>query len=131
MLHLRPGKTLELLERYLYPLLYAWCSANRSFQLLHLHPLTLEDILQQDPREKLDLFPKLGYYFISFRAIETRESRKKSQQRLQKMNEYLEPIVGHGEGTVGEANVYLVVFSEGICCVRTLVPIVHPSLTSG
>lgn len=24
-----------------------------SFQLLHLHPLTLEDILHQDPREKM------------------------------------------------------------------------------
>lgn len=87
---------------------------------MHLHPLTLEDILQQDPREKLDLFPKLGYYFVSFRAIETREDREKSQRHMQKMNEYLEPIVGHGGGAVGETNVYLVVFNEGICCVRPL-----------
>lgn len=81
-----------------------------------MHPLTLEDILQQDPREKLDLFPKLGYYFISFRAIETPEGREKSRRQLQKMNEHLESIPGHREGAVGETNVYLVVFTEGICC---------------
>jgi len=40
------------------------------FQLLHLHPLTLEDVLQQDPREKLDVFENLGYYLIVFRAID-------------------------------------------------------------
>lgn len=39
-------------------------------QLLNLHPLTLEDVLQQDPREKLDVFDKLGYYFVVFRAID-------------------------------------------------------------
>ncbi|KZO95571.1 hypothetical protein CALVIDRAFT_528025 [Calocera viscosa TUFC12733] len=42
-------------------------------KLLHLHPLTLEDILFQDPREKLDLYPRLGYYFVSFSAVPSRE----------------------------------------------------------
>ncbi|KXN90066.1 Magnesium transporter ALR2 [Leucoagaricus sp. SymC.cos] len=93
-----------------------WEDLRAIGKLLHLHPLTLEDILQQDPREKLDLFPKLGYYFISFRAIETRQGREKSQRVLQKMNDHLEPIAGYGEGVVRETNVYLVVFSEGICC---------------
>lgn len=39
-------------------------------QLLALHPLTLEDVLQQDPREKLDLFERLGYYFVVIRALD-------------------------------------------------------------
>jgi magnesium transporter len=38
--------------------------------LLHLHPLTLEDVLQHDPREKIDVFENLGYYLIVFRAID-------------------------------------------------------------
>jgi magnesium transporter len=44
--------------------------ADADKQLLNLHPLTLEDVLQQDPREKLDVFDKLGYYFVVFRAID-------------------------------------------------------------
>lgn len=39
-------------------------------QLLGLHPLTLEDVLQQDPREKMDVFEQLGYHLIVFRAID-------------------------------------------------------------
>lgn len=39
-------------------------------QLLSLHPLTLEDILQQEPREKLEVFDALDYYLISFRALD-------------------------------------------------------------
>jgi len=39
--------------------------------------LTLEDILQQDPREKLDLFPRLWILScLSFRAIETRRGSR-------------------------------------------------------
>jgi magnesium transporter len=85
-----------------------------------LHPLTLEDILQQEPREKFDLFPRLGYYFVSFSAIETREGRENSRQQSERMNEHLEPIAGLREGAIGETYVYLVVFSDGICCVREL-----------
>lgn len=93
-----------------------WEDLRAIGKLLHLHPLTLEDILQQDPREKLDIFPKLGYYFISFRAIESRQVRETSQRQMHKMNDNLEPVVGHTEDAVGEANVYLVVSKEGICC---------------
>ena len=85
-------------------------------QLLHLHPLTLEDILQQDPREKLELFPRLGYYFIVFRAIESRTTRERFQ-REDNTNECAGDNTRHDEGVVGEANVYLVVFNEGICSV--------------
>lgn len=77
--------------------------------MLHLHPLTLEDILQQDPREKLELFPKLGYYFISFRAIESRNTRER--RRAQAKGD------SQDESIVSEVNVYLVVFREGVCSV--------------
>jgi magnesium transporter len=89
---------------------------SNQLKLLHIHPLTLEDILQRNPREKLEIFPKLGYYFISFRAIETREGKERSQWQLQKMTEHLEPI-SHLEGVIGETTVYLAIFTEGVCCV--------------
>ena len=38
--------------------------------MLDLHPLTLEDVLHQDPREKLDTFDRLGYYFVVVRALD-------------------------------------------------------------
>ena len=80
---------------------------------MHLHPLTLEDILQQDPREKLELFPKLGYYFISFRAIESRKTRER--RRAQAQDDLQD------ESIVGEVNVYLVVFREGVCSVSIVI----------
>ncbi|KAJ7038243.1 hypothetical protein C8F04DRAFT_951450 [Mycena alexandri] len=80
-----------------------WDDMRAIGKLLHLHPLTLEDILMQDPLEKLERFPKLGYYFISFRAIESWDHREKYWDRER------------DQGLVGEANVYLVVFNEGIC----------------
>lgn len=46
------------------------CRDCAKFQLLGLHPLTLEDVLQQDPREKMDTFESLGYYFICARALD-------------------------------------------------------------
>ncbi|CDO71624.1 hypothetical protein BN946_scf184911.g94 [Trametes cinnabarina] len=81
-------------------------------KLLHLHPLTLEDILTQDPREKLELFPKLGYYFISFRAIESQKTRERLRNLLSTDDE--DPRFTD-EGVVGEVNVYLIIFREGIC----------------
>lgn len=84
-------------------------------QLLHLHPLTLEDILTQDPREKLEMFPKLGYYFVSFRAIESRKTRDRLRHILSE-----DTIDAIDEGIVGEVNVYLVIFKEGICSVRSV-----------
>lgn len=69
--------------------------------------------MQRDPREKLELFPKLGYYFISFRAIESQLKRDK-----RKAKEIPDPSDGRrDEGIIGEANVYLVVFEEGLCAV--------------
>lgn len=81
--------------------------------MLHIHPLTLEDILQQDPREKLEIFGKLGYYFISFRAIESQATRDKIRREVGLRE-------GYDENSIGEANVYLTVFKSGICCVRPI-----------
>ena len=80
--------------------------------MLHIHPLTLEDILQQDPREKLEIFGKLGYYFISFRAIESQATKEKIRREVG-LKDY------HDENSIGEANVYLTVFKGGICCVSS------------
>ena len=74
--------------------------------MLHLHPLTLEDILHQDPREKLELFPRLGYYFIVFRAIDTGYKPSGDQ-------------VPDAIGKLNVTNVYLTVFREGICSVSS------------
>ncbi|KAF8701206.1 hypothetical protein AX14_000522 [Amanita brunnescens Koide BX004] len=80
----------------------SWEDLREIGKLLHLHPLTLEDVLQNEPREKLELFSKLGYYFISFRAMETRENARNTDLIF--------------EDPVGETNVYLAVFKDGICC---------------
>ncbi|ORX35589.1 hypothetical protein BD324DRAFT_630759 [Kockovaella imperatae] len=47
-----------------------WDDLRDLGEVLGLHPLTLEDILQQDPREKLDTFDSLGYYFLVVRALD-------------------------------------------------------------
>ncbi|WVQ79655.1 hypothetical protein IAT38_001755 [Cryptococcus sp. DSM 104549] len=47
-----------------------WEDLRDIGELLGLHPLTLEDVLQQDPREKLDIFDKLGYYFLVVRSLD-------------------------------------------------------------
>ncbi|KIK28576.1 hypothetical protein PISMIDRAFT_38407, partial [Pisolithus microcarpus 441] len=84
-----------------------WDDLRTIGKLLHLHPLTLEDILQRDIREKLELFPKLGYRFIVFRAMDNAITR--------------EPFGQQGdEGLIGETTMYLVVFRDGICTVGHL-----------
>ena len=80
---------------------------------MHIHPLTLEDILQQDPREKLELFTNLGYYFISFRAIESKATKESLRREAAASGDK----GNFDEGSIGEANVYLTVFDDGICCV--------------
>jgi magnesium transporter len=82
-------------------------------KLLHLHPLTLEDILQQEPREKLELFPKLGYYFIIFRAVESLSAPAQFDVVCQKAGSSQLSV----HGGVIEFNIYLVVFRHGICTV--------------
>lgn len=56
-----------------------------------IHPLTSEDILMQEQREKVELFKH--YYFINYRTFEQDENS----------DDYLEPV-----------NLYVVVFREGV-----------------
>lgn len=88
-----------------------WADLRAIGKLLHIHPLTLEDILQQDPREKLELFSKLGYYFISFRAIESHATKQRIQREAK-----LEMSILDDDAPIGAANVYLAVFKDGLCC---------------
>lgn len=88
-------------------------------QILRLHPLTLEDILHQEPREKLELFPRLGYYFVVFQALEGEQAREQfSHPKVPNLNGGGHPTGASIDGGVtGAVNVYLVVFKEGICSV--------------
>lgn len=56
-----------------------------------IHPLTAEDILLQEQREKVELFRH--YYFVSYRSFDQDENSEK----------HLEPL-----------NIYIVVFREGV-----------------
>ncbi|KAJ1657600.1 CorA metal ion transporter [Dispira simplex] len=60
-------------------------------RFFHIHPLTVEDILTEDAREKCETFQ--NYYFINFRTFQMDPSQ----------NEYLDPI-----------SMYMVVLKEGI-----------------
>ncbi|KAF2195082.1 cora-domain-containing protein [Zopfia rhizophila CBS 207.26] len=61
---------------------------SRAFSI---HPLTTEDILLQEAREKVELFKH--YYFINYRTFEQDENSE----------DYLEPV-----------NIYVIVFREGV-----------------
>ena len=76
----------------------------------------MEDILHQDPREKLELFPGLGYYFVVFRALESERSRERFRQ-FRSQSGAITGLPGDDD-VIGAVNVYLVVFREGICSVR-------------
>ncbi|KAG8962513.1 hypothetical protein FRC05_005314 [Tulasnella sp. 425] len=76
-------------------------------KLLHLHPLTLEDILQREQREKLEVFPGLGYYFVVFRAVEPYHHASPGDDEGHHRSGGSDPVVA--------VTVYLVVFREGIC----------------
>ncbi|EJD55580.1 hypothetical protein AURDEDRAFT_179314 [Auricularia subglabra TFB-10046 SS5] len=90
-----------------------WDDLRALGKLLHLHPLTLEDIFQREPREKLELFPKLGYYFVSFRAMESERSREQGRTK-EDLSEDGDTYT-HDPDIVSGVNMYLVVFREGIC----------------
>lgn len=59
-----------------------------------IHGLSAEDIMMQEPREKVELFQH--YYFVSYRSFEQDASSE----------EYLEPV-----------NIYTIVFKEGVLTV--------------
>ena len=56
-----------------------------------IHPLTAEDIIEQEPREKVELFR--NYYFVNYRTFEQDTSN----------DDHLEPV-----------NLYVIVFREGV-----------------
>lgn len=85
-------------------------------QMLRIHPLTLEDILHQEPREKLELFPKLGYYFVIFRALEGEQAREQFR-RYWKQEDGQLPGASIDDGVFTGVNVYLLVFKDGIVTV--------------
>ena len=67
------------------------CPTYKDMQQLSqhfpLHPLTVEDILKQEPREKVETFERLGYYFVVIRALDenhfrfTRPSTKRKDDK--------------------------------------------------
>lgn len=59
----------------------------------------------------------LGYYFIVFRAIESRTARDRLRRHLNPHIESDPDAQLDDEGIIGEVMVYLVVFREGICSV--------------
>ena len=77
-----------------------------------MHPLTLEDILQRESREKFEHFPRLGYYFVVFRAVD-----RPDPNTVQKEDGENSSIDGLPELTevLEITNIYLVIFKEGIC----------------
>jgi magnesium transporter len=67
-----------------------------------IHPLTTEDIMTQEAREKVELFR--NYYFVNYRSFEQDVTRE----------DYLEPV-----------NMYVVVFREGILSVSRAFHLMH------
>ena len=61
----------------------------------------------------MELFSKLGYYFVSFRAIQSATGILPVHQQ----NSDDTDIYQADDGALREANIYLVVFKEGICTV--------------
>ncbi|EEB95815.1 hypothetical protein MPER_05158, partial [Moniliophthora perniciosa FA553] len=108
-----------------------WEDMRALGRLLHLHPLTLEDILQQEPREKLEIFPKLGYSFISFKAFESRDLRETVTRHPNESFDTLNDS-DDNEGLLRETNVYLITFNEGICIFHftDISGIQHPSFVT-
>ena len=73
-----PGKSADHADEGAW-WLHVHCPTYRDMheisKLFPMHPLTVEDVLQQDPREKVDVFDRLGYYFVVIRAIDERYFR--------------------------------------------------------
>ena len=66
----------------------------------------------------MEVFPKLGYYFVVFRAIESTKTREKLRALQNPRDGPASAASPMEEAIVGEVNVYLIVFREGICSVR-------------
>jgi hypothetical protein len=93
------------------PRVHDFKKLNRMFKL---HPLTIEDILVKDEREKMEVFDRLGYYFVAFRGVDESNFRWKRNGADEGRRENI--IEGLGGG-VGAINVYFIVMEEGIITV--------------
>ncbi|KAI0003718.1 hypothetical protein BJV74DRAFT_811126 [Russula compacta] len=91
----------------------SWEDMKTLGRLLHIHPLTLEDTLQQEPREKLEFFPNLGYYFIVFRALGSSIPHERLDVVSHKTGSSQLPLPA--QDVANEIYIYLVVFRDGIC----------------
>lgn len=140
----------ESCERFvLSPHAHVLLEADSSsvLQVLPLHPLTMEDIIHQETREKIETFPTLGYYFIVFRALDesyfkytSSDATPATAENLQNAStakpdthssalpgstkrarvDFIEGVGGKEgvEGVgVGAVNLYLIVFRDGIVSV--------------
>ena len=67
----------------------------------------------------MEVFPKLGYYFVVFRAMESTKTREKLRALHNPRHGAASAASPMEEAIVGEVNVYLIVFREGICSVRS------------
>jgi len=71
----------------------------------------------------VEVFPRLGYYFIVFRALESEKTRARARATqlslgLDVEEDQKERDGGEGVGgSIGATNVYIVVFRDGICTV--------------
>jgi magnesium transporter len=61
----------------------------------------------------MELFSKLGYYFISFRTIQNAAVTQPGYQGISSDDD----VYQADDGALREANIYVVVFKEGICTV--------------
>ncbi|TIB40169.1 hypothetical protein E3P86_00801 [Wallemia ichthyophaga] len=121
-----------------------WDDMRSLTKIFPLHPLTQEDILQQDTREKLETFSGLGYTLIVFRGVDERyfrlsdpspgQTRKADDSvehpspdllsddtvhdNIAKKRMRIVEGVGGKEGVegvgVGGINVYLLIFEKGV-----------------
>lgn len=122
-------------------------SSYRFLKIFPLHPLTIEDILQQDTREKTEHFDTLGYRFIVFRALDERyfryvEPGSNPEDSKTSFASSTDASTGHQDGPVkartpgrleivegvggkegvegvgvGAVNLYLVIYQDGIISV--------------
>ena len=72
----------------------------------------------------------MGYYFISFRAIESPATKEKIRREAKLEDPFgTSKSIPDDDGPIGAANVYLVVFKDGLCCVCKPFPMSFFKLT--
>ncbi|KAH9821912.1 hypothetical protein DFH28DRAFT_882503 [Melampsora americana] len=70
---------------------------NQIGKIFGIHPLTIEDILQTDDREKSEMFDKLGYYLICFRGLDESNFQEEIEETEEEEEEMSEMMSGQEE----------------------------------